>query len=289
MRRAEGVAEMQSSTTREPIGLLAAWGRFPFAVAQKARTCGIPVVAIGLRGSASGELRNYVDQFYWTRMGGMGRTIRLFLQTGVRRFMMAGKVQKMDVLNPWTWMSTIPDLRTIRFYFNRMRRDNRDDTLLLSVIEEFAKEGIRCESPTDLCPELLVREGTLTKRGPTPQEEGDILFGWEMAKEMGRLDIGQSVMVRNKAVIAVEAIEGTDQAILRAGSLCRGTGFVVIKVAKPQQDMRFDVPTVGTQTIEMIHQAGGRVLAIEAEKTILLDETETIRLADRYGIAIVAR
>src|SRR5204863_7276328 len=128
----------------------------------------------------------------------------------------------------------------------------------------------------------------LTRRAPRSAEQADIRFGWDLAKEMGRLDVGQSVAVKEMAVLAVEAIEGTDQAIARAGELCRRGGFVVVKVAKPQQDMRFDVPTVGCATIETLHQAGGRVLAVEAGKTILLDEPATIALADRYGIAVVA-
>ena len=141
----------------------------------------------------------------------------------------------------------------------------------------------------DLCPELLVREGVLTRRRPTAAEERDIEFGWDLAKEMGRLDVGQSVMVKEGAVLAVEAIEGTDLAILRAGELCGRNGFVVVKVAKPKQDMRFDVPTVGTTTIETMKAAGATALAIEAGRTILLDEAETVALADRYGIAIVSR
>src|SRR5262249_29422948 len=146
-----------------------------------------------------------------------------------------------------------------------------------------------CVSALDLCPELLVRDGVLTRRPPTASEEKDIAFGWALAREMGRLDVGQSVMVRERAGLAVEAIEGTDRAILRAGEPCGRTGFVVVKVAKPGQDMRFDVPTVGRQTIESMRTAGARVLAIEAGKTILLDEAETVALADRYGIAIVSR
>src|SRR5262249_51848491 len=140
---------------------------------------------------------------------------------------------------------------------------------LLAAIQEFEKEGFRLASALDFCPELLVREGQLTRRGPTPREQLDIEFGWELAKEMGRLDVGQSVAGCDRAVPAVEAIEGTDRAILRAGELCRGGGFTVVKVAKPKQDMRFDVPTVGVQTIDSMRIAGGRVLAIEAHKTIL--------------------
>jgi DUF1009 family protein len=168
------------------------------------------------------------------------------------------------------------------------RRDNRDDTLMLALIAEFKKDGMTFESALDLCPELLVPSGTLTRRRPTPIEETDIQYGWEVAKKMGELDIGQSVIVKERTVLAVEAIEGTDSAITRAGELCRKRGFVVVKVAKPHQDMRFDVPTVGRNTIEKIVQAGGRVLAVEADKTIFLDREETIALADRHGISIVA-
>src|SRR5262249_52640917 len=158
------------------------------------------------------------------------------------------------------------------------------DSLLAAIIDEFATEGLRCESALTLCPEILVQPGIHTKRKPTPAEERDIAFGWELAKEMGRLDVGQSVIVHDRAVLAVEAIEGTAGGILGAGELCPRGGFVVVKVAKPQQDMRFDVPTVGAQTVETIRQAGGRVLAVEAGKTILLDQEATVALADCYGI-----
>jgi hypothetical protein len=160
---------------------------------------------------------------------------------------------------------------------------------LLGLIDEFERDGVRCVSALELCPELLVRTGILTKRAPSESELADIEFGWNLAKEMGRLDVGQSVMIRNRAVLAVEAIEGTDLAIRRAGELCKKAPFVVVKVAKPQQDLRFDMPTIGTTTIESMHAVGGKVLAIEAGMTIILDESETIALADQYGISIVAR
>ena len=156
------------------------------------------------------------------------------------------------------------------------------------LIDEFASDGLTCTSALELCPELLVNPGVLTRRKPTAAEEIDIQFGWQMAKEMGRLDVGQSVVVSDRVVLAVEAIEGTDRAIARAGELCRAGGFVVVKVAKPQQDMRFDVPTIGVSTIETIKKAGGKVLAVEANKTILLDREQTIAAADRSGITITA-
>jgi DUF1009 family protein len=272
-----------------PIGLLAGWGRFPAAFAEKAHILGIPVVCVGLRGAADPALSRLVRAFYWCSPVRLGRMIRLFRRDGVERVVMAGKVQKANLLHrPWKLFTLLPDLRTVRFWYLRRRSDNKDDTLMQGLIKEFARDGLIFDSALDYCPELLVRQGNLTRRAPTAREQEDIAFGWEVAKEMGRLDVGQSVAVKEKAVLAVEAIEGTDRAIARAGDLCRAGGFVVVKVAKPQQDMRFDVPTIGRLTVEALHQAGGRVLAIEAAKTIILDQPETVALANRYGISIIA-
>jgi DUF1009 family protein len=272
-----------------PVGLIAGGGRFPIAFAEKARKLGIPVVCVGVRYEAPPELSGIVHRFYWSGIARLGRMIRCFKREGVTRVVMAGKIHKDRYMyRPWRMLSLLPDLRMLRFWFNHARRDNRDDSVLLNLIGEFAADGINFHSALDFCPELLVRSGTLTKRPPTDQEQLDITFGWELAKEMGRLDVGQSVAVKERAVLAVEAIEGTDRAIARAGDLCPRGGFVVVKVAKPSQDMRFDVPTVGTTTIETMHRAGGRVLAIETGKTIILDETKTVGLADRYRISIVA-
>jgi DUF1009 family protein len=273
-----------------PVGLLAGGGRFPFVFAEKARSVGLPVVCVGLKGSADPALARAVSKFYWSRPAQIGRIIRHFKRSGVERLVMAGKVHKADILHkPWKALTLLPDLRMVRLWFFRKRPDNRDDSLMLALIAEFASDGLMVESALDLCPELLVRPGLLTRRPPTGREETDIAFGWQLAREMGRLDVGQSVAVKERAVLAVEAIEGTDKAILRAGDLCRAGGFVVVKVAKPAQDMRFDVPTVGVSTVENLHKAGGRVLAIEAGRTIVIDQAETVALADRYGLTIVSR
>jgi DUF1009 family protein len=230
-----------------------------------------------------------VQQFYWAGVAKMGRMIRLLKRHDVSQVVMAGKIHKATFMHrPWRWLSLLPDWRTVRFWYFHPRSDNRDDSLLLGMIAEFARDGLHFDSALNLCPELLVSPGVKTRRRPTAGEEKDIAFGWDLAKEMGRLDVGQSVAVKEQAVLAVEAIEGTDQAITRAGQLCKAGGFVVVKVAKPNQDMRFDVPTVGCSTIETLHRAGGRVLAIEANKTIVLDQADTIALADRYGMTIVA-
>jgi UDP-2,3-diacylglucosamine hydrolase len=214
--------------------------------------------------------------------------IRAFRRAGVERIVMAGKVTKSVIYTPWRILQLWPDLRTIQWWYRRDRIDNRDDSLLLSIIAEFERDGMTFASALDFCPELLVKEGILTRRRPTSAERGDIEFGWALAKEMGRLDVGQSVAVKERAALAIEAIEGTDRCIERAGQFCRAGGWTLVKVAKPQQDMRFDVPTIGVSTIENLHRARARVLAIEASKTILLDQAEVIALADRYGLAIVA-
>jgi UDP-2,3-diacylglucosamine hydrolase len=272
-----------------PIGLLAGSGRFPILFAEKARRLGRSVVCVGINGEADAALEPLVDRFYWTGMAKLGRMIRCFKREGVQQIVMAGKIQKVKMNASFRLFRLIPDWRMIRAYFFRPRRDNKDDTLLLAFIKEFERDGMTFASALDLCPELLVKPGLLTKRDVSVSEAADIAFGWELAKEMGRLDVGQSVAIRERAVLAVEAIEGTDQAILRAGRLCPRGGIVIVKVAKPQQDMRFDVPTIGGATIESMRQAGARVLAIEADKTIIIDEEQTVALADRYGITILAK
>ncbi len=284
----QGSRATPAPKTPRPVGLLACAGNFPIAFAEKARECGIPVVCVGVTGMADPALKSLCHEFHWLRRASLGQLIRTFRRGGVDRWAMAGKFHKHTLYQPWRWFQLVPDWRMIRFYFFRKRRANNDDSLLLGLIDEFRSHGLECVSPLDLVPELLVREGVLTRRKPTAAETRDITVGWALAREMGRLDVGQSVMIRERAVLAVEAIEGTDRAIERAGELCSRSGFVVVKVAKPGQDRRFDVPTVGKQTIETMHRAGAKVLAVEAGQTILLDEVETLALADRYGIAITA-
>lgn len=275
-------------TAREPVGLLAAGGRFPVLFAEKARAVGLPVVCVAVKGMADPALKALCPTFHWLRRMALGQTIRRLKSGGVRQFTVAGKFHKAVLLRPWMWLRMLPDLRFIRLWWFRKRKDNQDDTLMLALLDEFRKEGLDCVSALDLCPELLVREGVLSRRPPTEKELRDARFGWGLARKMGELDIGQSVMVRERAVLAVEAIEGTDACIRRAGELCGRAGFVVVKVAKPNQDMRFDVPTVGPMTIESMRVAGATALAIEAGKTILIDEADTLALADRYKMAVFA-
>jgi UDP-2,3-diacylglucosamine hydrolase len=272
----------------EPIGLLAGSGRFPILFAEAARRQGLDVACVGIRYEASEELRSLCDSFELVGVAKLGRMIRTFKRFGTKRIVMAGKVTKNVIYTPWRILQLCPDLRTIQWWYRRTRVDNRDDSILLSLINEFERDGMTFASALDYCPELLVKSGILTLRPPTSSEQKDVEFGWGLAKEMGRLDVGQSVAVKELATLAVEAIEGTDRCIERAGQFCRSGGWSLVKVAKPQQDMRFDVPTVGVTTIENLRKAGARVLAIEAGRTILLDEPEVLALANRYGLSIVA-
>jgi UDP-2,3-diacylglucosamine hydrolase len=280
---------MNAALARPRIGLLAGGGRFPFVVAEAARRQGAEVVCVALRDHADPEIEQAVDRIHWMGLGKLGRMIRTFQREGVTHATMAGKVHKVSLFAPFKMFRLLPDFHFLRWWFVRRRkRDNKDDSLLLDIIAEFDREGIRFGSALEICPELLVKAGCHTRRKPSAPELADVAFGWVHAKEMGRLDVGQSVVVKMKTVIAVEAVEGTDRCILRAKELCPRGGFTVVKVSKPQQDMRFDVPTVGPTTIESMKKAGGSMLAIETAKTILLDAEETIALADQAGISILS-
>ena len=287
-RRLARPGDRRAATDAPTIGLLAGSGRFPILFAEAARRQGLAVACVGIQYEASDELRGICTTFDTVGVAKMGRMIRTFRRRGAKQIVMAGKVTKNVIYTPWRIVHLCPDLRTIQWWYRRSRTDNRDDSLLLSVIDEFERDGMTFASALDYCPELLVKDGILTRRAPTDAERRDIEFGWVMAKEMGRLDVGQSVAVKEKATLAIEAIEGTDRCIERAGQLCRAGGWTLVKVAKPQQDMRFDVPTIGTTTIENLHKAGARVLAVEADRTIFIDQPEVVALADRHGIAIIA-
>ncbi|MBN1395928.1 MAG: UDP-2,3-diacylglucosamine diphosphatase LpxI [Pirellulales bacterium] len=283
-----------SDATSPPrrVGILAGWGQYPIVIAEALRRQGCETYCLGVVGHADPRLAEVCDDFHYLGLAKFGTCLRYFHRHGITEATMAGKVFKTRLLKRWGWVRHLPDLRTIRMFlphFLTRKKDCRDDSLLSAIVDEFAAEGIRFAPATDFAPELLVSEGQLTRRGPNAWQQKDIEFGWKIAKEMGRLDVGQSVAVKDQAVLAVEAVEGTDECIRRAGALCGGGGFTLVKVAKPQQDMRFDVPTIGMLTVETLHAAGGKVLAVEAGRTILLDQAAVVEFADRHGMVIVAR
>jgi DUF1009 family protein len=277
-----------TKSTDRTIGLIAGSGRFPVLFAEAARHEGYDVACVGIRYEASDELRTLCASFERIGVSRLGGMIRSFQRRGVKRIVMAGKVTKSVMYTPLRIVRLCPDLRMIRFWYTTLRGDHRDDTILLSFIAEFERDGMTFDSALNYCPELLVKDGVLTRRAPSAEELKDIEFGWMLAKEMGRLDVGQSVAIKEQAALAVEAIEGTDRCIERAGQLCRAGGWTLVKVAKPEQDMRFDVPTIGLSTIENLHRARARVLALEADRTIVIDQPLVVELADKYGMTIVA-
>jgi UDP-2,3-diacylglucosamine hydrolase len=273
------------------VGLLAAWGRFPVAVAETLKRDGYRVSCLGVKNHADPVLQELCDDFSWMGLTRLGYATRYFRRCGVQQAVMAGKVHKVLFYQPWLWLRHLPDLGFFRMlgpHFVTNKSDRRDDTLLGAIVHGFARCGIDFQPATYFAPELLVKPGLIAGNPLTDRQRADMEFGWTIAKEMGRFDIGQCICVRDRTVIAVEAIEGTDECIRRAGQLCRNGGFTVIKVAKPQQDLRFDMPTIGVGTLETMRAAGAKVLAVEGDMTILLDEQLFRDFASRHKLVVVA-
>lgn len=263
------------------IGLIAGGGKFPLLIADSARQRGLEVIAVAHKGETSPELGDKVDDITWICLGQFGHLLSAFKTKGVTRVLMAGTIAKAKTLS-----NIRPDAKGLAvigklFLFH-------DDDILRAVADALEKEGITVVSSTLYLPELLAPSGYLTKRKPKKEEREDIECGWMIAKELGRLDIGHSVVVKRKTVVAVETIEGTDKTILRGGELARENA-VVVKVSKPHQDLRFDLPAIGLETIRNMITANASVLAIEAGKTIIFDKEELIRLANHHGIAIISK
>lgn len=281
----------QPPSPQPSIGLLAAWGRFPLAVAEALKADGYRVCCLGVKDHADRSLARICDEFAWVGLAKLGVATKWFAQQGVSQATMAGKIHKVKLLQPWSSIRHLPDWTTLKaFYPHFIARssDRKDDTLLLTVVKTFADRGIDFVPATNFAPELLIQPGLIAGRPLGAAEQEDVEFGWRLAKQMGGLDVGQSVCVKGQAVLAIEAIEGTDRAIARAGELCKQGGFTVVKVAKPGQDMRFDVPTVGVGTLETMRRAGAKVLAIEGGQTILLDEVEFRDFARKHQLTVVA-
>ncbi len=284
-----GAGSTDSRTRR--IGMIAGWGRYPIVVAEALHRQGIEIYCLGVRDHADPRLQQLCDHFEPIGVAKLGRAIRYFHRHGVRHATMAGKIHKVLLFRRFYWLRHLPDGHFVRaFYphFITKTKDRKDDTILGTIVDAFGSHGISFAPATDFAPELLVKYGQLSGRGLTHGQQKDIEFGWELAAEMGRLDVGQSVAVKGRAVLAVEAVEGTDECIRRAGQLCPAGGFTVVKVAKPQQDMRFDVPTIGLGTLKTMAEAKASVLAIQADKTIILDREEVLDFARKHGVSIVA-
>jgi UDP-2,3-diacylglucosamine hydrolase len=261
------------------LGLIAGNGKFPLIFAEEAKRGGYAVVAVAHHGETDQAIEKSAAQVTWVYVGQLGKIIRVFQQSGVTEAVMAGGIRKVKLFGNFR-----PDMRGARFLAKLKSRE--DDALLRGIADELASDGIRVVESTLCLGDIISSEGVLTKRAPRPHEWDDIKLGFRTAKEVGRLGIGQTVLVKNQIVVAVEAVEGTDAAIERGGRLAK-SGCVVVKVSKPQQDLRFDVPAVGIDTINRLHEVGATVLAVEAGKTILLEKENLLSQADSYGISVV--
>jgi hypothetical protein len=274
------------------VGLLAGWGQFPVEIAERCVAEGRQVYVVAFKGHADPRLEELATEIRWMGLLRFGEHMRFFDRMGVRQIAMAGKLFKERIIyHGFGWIAHTPDFTCYRILgssFVSKRSDTRDDTLLSAVVRAYQQRGISVLPVTEIAPQLLPEAGCLTRRKPSRAQMLDIQFGWDIARQMGGLDIGQSMTVKDQNVLGVEALEGTDALISRTGQLCPRGGFTLVKVAKPKQDMRFDVPTIGPRTLQQLADAGGKALAIEAGKTILVERQQTIDIANRYGIAIIA-
>ena len=263
------------------IGLIAGDGRFPIIFAENVRRLGFSVSAIALLGSTLPELESHVERIHWLKVGQFSKALAALKEDGVAQAVMLGGIKKTNVFT-----TLRPDLRALAI-FSRLKHW-KDDTILRAVAEELEGEGIEILDSTFGLQDILAEEGYLTSKKPSKNDEGNIQFGWETLETLGALDIGQCVVVKNRVIVAVEAVEGTDEAIIRGGKL-GGKGGVVVKRTKPQQDLRFDLPAIGPQTIQAMISVQATVLAIEAGRTVMIDRKEVLSQANEAGISIVGK
>lgn len=269
------------------LGLIAGAGRLPFLVADGAKKAGVTVICAGLADSVDKSLAEHVDVFYEVPLARPGVWIRKLRKHDVTQAIMVGRVRKTRIYTPFRILKYLPDWRAFRIWYWRLRKaEKQNDRLLGAIADELASGKIILENSIMYCLEHLAQKGVMTKDKPTTAIKDDIEFGWSIVKKMGQLDIGQAIAVKEKEVIAVEAIEGTAKMIERTGELCPAGGWTLIKAAKPNQDMRFDVPCVGPDTIKQLAKNNGKCLVVEAEKTIIIDKPQTLKLADELGIIV---
>jgi len=261
-------------------GLIAGNGKFPFMVLEGARKAGVDVSVAAIREETDPEIERLADRVTWVSIGQLGKLIRFFKNEGVERAIMAGQVKHVQIFS-----GAIPDVRMLKLLLRLPQRNT--DSLIGGVADELAHEGIELIDSTYFLKDYLPQPGVLTQRQPEKRERADIDYGLEIANEIARLDLGQTIVVRARACVAIEAMEGTDETIRRAGALVRGR-LTVVKIAKPGQDMRFDVPVVGVPTLQTMIEAHATCLCLTAGKTLMFDRFEMIKLADENNIAIVA-
>ena len=271
----------EANTKSTGWGLIAGNGRFPFLVLEGARSQGIEMAVIALKEEASPELEKIAKRLHWVSLGELSKTIELMRQEGVTQAVMAGQVKHNKIFS-----AIRPDWKLAKLLFSLPRKNT--DALIGAVARVLEDEGIRLVDSTHFLKPLVPNVGVLTRRAPNEQEAEDMAYGLGVARQIAGMDIGQTVVIADRACVAVEAMEGTDETIARAARIAGGKPLVVVKVSKPGQDMRFDVPVVGLPTIEQMKSSGATALAVDAGRTLLFDRAELIEQADAAGIAIEA-
>jgi DUF1009 family protein len=261
-------------------GLIAGNGRFPFLVLEGAKKAGVRVSVVAIKEETDKAIEQVADKLIWVSIGQLGRMIQFFKRENVTKAIMAGQVKHVQIFS-----GALPDLRMLRMLLSLKQRNT--DALIGAVANELGKDGIELVDSTYFIQDQLAPEGVLTRRKPDERERQNIEYGLKIANEIARLDLGQTIVVRAAACVAIEAMEGTDAVIKRAGSLAKGK-LTVIKTAKPNQDMRFDVPVVGIPTVNTMIEAGASCLSLTAQKTLIFDREDMIRLADSKKISIIA-
>ena len=265
----------------EKLGLIAGNRKFPLLFAKAAKDKNYSVIAIAIKGDTSSRLKAYVDKLYWLGLNEFSRCLEIFNKEGVKKIVMAGQITPKRLFS--RELAEDVELKKILGSL----KDKKADSIFGAIAEKFKASGFELLSSTTFMEDFLPKSGTLTNLEPDFSTWEDVYFGLDLAKAVANLDIGQTVAVKQRAVVAVEALEGTDNLIRRAGKIARG-GITVVKVSKPKQDLRFDIPVVGLGTIKNMLSAGAKCLAIEAGKTLFIDKDESVKLADKKGIAIVA-
>ncbi len=274
----------------EPIGLIAGQGRLPVSVADGLLARQHPVICAALWGQSEEDLLQARCQ-YFKRVGllRINQWIRVFRSHGVSKAVMVGRVAKANMYQKYHMLRYIPDWRTARVWFWRVRHDKRSARLLMAVADELASGGITLLDARPYIPQDLAADGLMTKARPRADIIADVDFGWPLLRDINRLLVGQSLAVKDREVIAVEAMEGTDALIERAAALCKRGGWVLLKASNPNQDIRFDVPTVGPQTMENLIRCRAAALVLEADRTIMLEKPRLLQMADDAGIAVLGR
>ncbi|MEM6551764.1 MAG: UDP-2,3-diacylglucosamine diphosphatase LpxI [Planctomycetota bacterium] len=276
----------------EPMGLIAGGGALPRLEAEGMRAAGRRVVGVGFSGVYEDDLPGMCDGFSSAGVLRPGTWARRLRRAGVKEAVMVGTVSRGGggktglIYGPMRWVRNVPDWTAIRVHLQRRKTDQRSQAVLATVADELARLGITLVDTTRYIPEHLAEAGVMTKRQPSAEQRADVEFGWPVLMQMNAIEVGQAIAVKSRDIVAVEAIEGTDRMIERAGALC-GTGWTLLKGAPEDKDRRFDVPTVGVQTIERLKAAGAGCVALAAGTTILVDKPAVLAAADAAGISVV--